>query len=101
MVWCVVLAVVLLVMVLGFLFIWWVKGLSRGYRRLYEYLVERGVSRVQVVSPMWCEYGRIRLYDREGRFLEELVVRKEEWWYWVLMCSRLEQDGFEVEVKRI
>ena len=101
MVWDVVLVIVLLVMVLRFLFIQWVKGLSRGYRRLYEYLVENSVAKVEVVPPMWCEYGRVRLYDREGRFLEELVVRKEEWWYCILMCRKLEQDGFEVEVKRI
>jgi len=101
MVWYVVLIIVLVVVVLGVLFVKWFRGFVESYERLYQYLVERGVSKVQIVPPVWCEYGRMKLYDREGRFLEELVVKKEDWWDCVLMCRRLEQDGFEVEVKRI
>jgi hypothetical protein len=102
MVWYVVFGVVLLVVVvvLGLLLVRWVRGLFQDYQRLYGYLLERGVSKVEVIPPGWYEYGRVRLYDWEGRFLEELVVRKEEWWYCFLMCRRLEQDGFEVEVKK-
>jgi hypothetical protein len=101
MVWYVILVVVLAVMVLGVLGVQWFRKLSRDYERLYQYLVENGVAKVEVVPPIWCGYGRMRLYDREGRFLEELVVRREEWWDCVLMCRRLEQDGFEVQVKRL
>ena len=102
MLWYVVLVIALLaVVVLGFLAIQWFRGLSQSYERLYEYLVERGVSKVEVIPPIWNDYGRVRLYDREGRFLEEFVVMKEEWWFCTLMCMRLERDGFEVEVKRI
>ena len=97
----VLVVVVLVIVVLGFLAVQWFRGLSQSYERLYEYLVEKGVSKVEVIPPIWNEYGRVRLYDREGKFLEELVVRREEWWFCVLMCMRLERDGFEVEVKRI
>jgi hypothetical protein len=93
--------VLLAVIVLGLLVFQWFRGLSQSYERLREYLVERGVSKVEVIPPIWNEYGRVRLYDREGRFLEELVVMKKEWWFCALMYGRLEQDGFEVEVKRI
>jgi hypothetical protein len=71
------------------------------YIRFVDYLLEKGVGKVEVIPPIWNEYGRVRLYDREGRFVEELVVMKKEWWFCVLMCGRLKRDGFEVEVKRI
>jgi hypothetical protein len=100
MVWYVVLGVVLLVLILSLLLVKCFRGFVQGYERLYQYLVERGVSKVEVVLPVWCEYGRVRLYDREGRFLEELVVKKEDWWYCILICKRLEREGFEVVVKR-
>jgi hypothetical protein len=71
------------------------------YMRFVDYLLERGVSKVEVIPPIWNEYGRVRLYDREGRFVEELVVMKKEWWFIWLIISKLRRDGFEVEVKRI
>jgi len=101
MVWYVVLGVVLLVLILGLLLFRWFRGLFRVYERVYWYLVERGVSKVEVILPIWCEYGRVRLYDREGRFLEELVVRKEDWWFVQVIVLRLRKEGFEVEVKRV
>jgi hypothetical protein len=100
-VFSVVFGIVLVVVVLGLLLVWWLKELSQYYERFYGYLVERGVSKVEVIPPKWCEYGRVRLYDREGRFLEELVVRREDWWFVQAIVLRLRKEGFEVEVKRV
>jgi hypothetical protein len=101
MVWYVVLGVVLLVLILGLLLVKCFRGFVQGYERFYWYLAERGVSKVEVVLPVWCEYGRVRLYDGEGRFLEELVVKKEDWWFVQVIVLRLRKEGFEVEVKRV
>jgi hypothetical protein len=78
-----------------------VRAAKVQYVRIVDYLVERGAKRVVLVPPQWFGYGMMRLYSADGSFIEELMIKKESWWFVGVIASELRKEGFEVEVRRV
>jgi hypothetical protein len=68
---------------------------------LVEYLVEKGAKKVVLVVPRWFGCGFVRLYDEDGVFIEEFVVRGGVQWFVGVLALVLRRRGFEVEVVRV
>jgi len=68
---------------------------------LVDYLVEKGAKKVVLVVPKWVGCVLVRLYDSDGVFIEELVVRGGVQWFVGAIVLVLRRAGFEVEVERV
>jgi hypothetical protein len=77
------------------------KRVKTRYVSLVGYLVGKGAKKVVLVVPMWVGSVLVRLYDRDGVFIEELVVRGEVQWFVGAIALALRRAGFEVEVERV
>jgi len=77
-----------------------VRAVGVQYVNLVDYLLGKGAKRVVLVLPRWFRCVIVRLYDKDGMFIEELVMRGEVQCFVGVMASKLRREGFEVEVVR-
>jgi hypothetical protein len=101
MLWLASVVVVLIVLWIVVKLIKEIKMAKVQYINIVDYLMERGAKKVVLVPPQWFGYGMMRLYGADGSFIEELMIKKEMWWFIGAIASELKREGFEVEVKRV